>query len=60
MGNEIPRIVEVLYRYFVTGPNPEFWPDYLKDVPMEGHGLWCFYQGLRLGIRLMDACLDLE
>ena len=60
MGNDIPRIIEVLYPYFVTGPDPSFWPDYLKDDPMKGHGLWAFYQGLQLGVQLMDACLDKE
>lgn len=57
MGNNIPIIVDELYRYFVTQPDPQFWPDYIQD-PVQGHGLWSFYQGLRLGIQLSDACLE--
>ena len=58
MKEEIPIIVEALYRYFVTSPDPRFWPDYLKKEPVQGHGLWSFYQGLRLGMQLTDACLE--
>lgn len=58
MGNKIPMIVQSLYPYFVTEPNPEFWPDHLKKNPVQGHGLWAFYQGLRLGVQLTDACLE--
>ena len=49
MGNDIPVIVDELYRYFVTQPDRRFWPDYIDD-PVLGHGLWSFYQGLRLGV----------
>ncbi len=58
MDKDIPIIVETLYRYFVTQPDPHFWPDYLKNEPIQGHGLWAFYQGLCLGIQLTDACLE--
>ena len=58
MQPEIPAIVETLYRYFVTQPDPAFWPEYLQKEPIQGHGLWSFYQGLCLGIQLTDACLD--
>lgn len=58
MREEIPIIVEELYRYFVTQPDPRFWPDYLKEEPIQGHGLWSFYQGLSLGLQLSAACLD--
>ncbi len=51
-------IVEVLYRYFVTQPDPAFWPDRFKKDPIQGHGLWSFYQGLRLGVQLADASLE--
>ena len=57
MNPEIPLVVDALYRYFVPEPNPRFWPDYIRD-PVQGHGLWSFYQGLRLGIQLSDACLE--
>ncbi len=58
MEQDIPVIVEALYRYFVTQPDPRFWPDYFKKDPIQGHGLWSFYQGLRLGMRLSAACLN--
>ncbi len=58
MEPEIPMIVEVLYRYFVTQPDPAFWPDRFKKDPIQGHGLWSFYQGLRLGVQLADASLE--
>lgn len=58
MEPQIPNIVENLYYYFVTEPNPEFWPDHLRHDPLKGHSLWAFYQGLRLGIQLTDACLE--
>lgn len=50
MEPDIPVIVEQLYRYFVTEPDPRFWPDYFRDLPIQGHGLWSFYQGLQLGM----------
>lgn len=58
MEPEIPVVVEELYRYFVTRPNPDFWPDYFKKDPVQGHGLWAFYQGLCLGVQLTGACLE--
>ncbi len=58
MAHEIPLIADSLYRYFVTQPDPQFWPDYFKKDPIQGHGLWAFYQGLQLGMQLTDACLE--
>lgn len=58
MGNDIPTIVEELYRYFVSQPDPRFWPDYFKKEPVQGHGLWAFCQGLQLGMQLTAACLE--
>lgn len=58
MQNQIPTIVEQLYHYFVTAPNPEFWPEYVRDDPVKGHGLWAFYQGLQVGVQLANACLE--
>ena len=49
MQNEIPFIVQNLYQNFVAPPNPNLWPDDMKDDPVQGHALWAFYQGLRLG-----------
>ena len=58
MKNQIPNIVETLYHYLVTAPNPEFWPDYLRHDPVQGHSLWAFYQGLQVGLQLAGACLE--
>ena len=58
MDYEIPTIADQLYRYFVTQPDSRFWPDYFKKDPIQGHGLWSFYQGLQLGMQLTDACLE--
>ena len=57
MNRQIPLIVDSLYRYFVPEPGPQFWPDYIQD-PVQSHGLWSFYQGLRLGLQLADGCLE--
>lgn len=58
MDNQIPIIIEQLYLAIVTEPNPNFWPDYLKDVPIKGHGLWSFYRGLQVGLQLANACFE--
>ena len=58
MQNEIPFVVQDLYLNFVSQPNPDFWPDDMRDDPVRGHALWAFYQGLRLGVQLGDACLE--
>ena len=58
MQPEIPLVIEMLYHHFVTTPNPDFWPEYFQSDPVRGHGLWSFYQGIRLGIQLADACLE--
>ena len=56
MDQNIPTIIDALYRYFVTEPDPRFWPDYFRHDPVQRHGLWSFYQRLRLGIQLSAAC----
>ena len=58
MEQTIPIVVEELYRSLFPGPNPNLWPEYLRKSPVEGHGLWSFYQGLRLGLRLANACRE--
>ena len=58
MEPTIPFVAEELYDSFVPPPNPAFWPDYLRHDPVKAHGLWSFYQGLRLGLQLADACLE--
>ena len=57
MNNEIPDIIELIYRGMVTGPDPELWPEHLMDDPVKAHGLWSFYSGLRMGLQLGAACL---
>ncbi len=58
MEPQIPTVISELYRSFVTDPNPKFWPEYIRDDPVAAHGLWSFYQGLRLGMQVSQACLD--
>lgn len=58
MENQIPLIIDELYSYFVTEPDPKFWPDHLRGDPVRAHGLWSFYQGVRLGLQLSGACLE--
>jgi len=58
MNNEIPVIIEELYLALYSGQDPASWPEYLRDSPMQAHGLMSFYRGLQLGIRLSDACFD--
>ncbi len=52
MKGKIPSVIKTLYYYFVTEPNPKFWPDYLQSDPVRGHGLWAFCQGLRPSVTL--------
>ena len=58
MDAEIPAVIELLYYGILPGPNPEFWPERLRDDPVKGHSLWTFYQGLKMGLQLGSACLD--
>lgn len=58
MKEPIPQVVDDLYDHFVAAPNPKFWPSYLQDNPIQGHGMWSFYQGLLLGLRLANACRE--
>ncbi|WP_297871577.1 hypothetical protein [uncultured Oscillibacter sp.] len=55
MTHDIPVVVELLYHAWVGGPDPERWPEWMRDNPVQGQGLYSFYQGLRLGIRLLTA-----
>ena len=57
METQIPIIVDVLYRYFVTHPNPAFWPEYIREDPVVAHS---FYRGLCLGMQVSGACLDTQ
>ena len=53
---EIPDIMEELFLAWVPGPEPDQWPEYLREDPVRGYGLFCFCQGLALGLRLSEAC----
>ena len=51
--------IEALYNAWVCDPKPPLWPDDLRDHPMKAHGLYCFREGLRLGLLLAsDAFLS--
>ena len=58
MNGKIPFVVELLYTNIIPGPNPDFWPEYLRDNPTRGHGAWTFYRGLQIGFQLALACTD--
>lgn len=58
MTDDIPNIVELIYRAMVPGPNPDFWPERLKDDPLLAHSMWTFCFGLKLGLQLGSACFD--
>ena len=55
---EIPYLVEELYYHYSHNLVPESWVGGFEDNPVQGHGLWSFYQGLKLGMRLSAICLD--
>lgn len=57
MEIEIPTVIEELYLGLYPGPDPELWPEYLKDAPVQAHGLISFYRGLRLGFQMASLCL---
>ena len=59
MNTQIPIVVDDLYRYFVTDPDPAFWPDYIRDDPVKAHGLCSFYRGLCLGMQISHACMEI-
>ncbi|WP_287968145.1 hypothetical protein [Oscillibacter sp. KLE 1728] len=44
--------------FLAWGPAPDSgqWPEYLREDPVRGYGLFCFCQGLALGLRLSEAC----
>jgi hypothetical protein len=53
---EIPDIMEELFLAWGPAPDPGQWPEYLREDPVRGYGLFCFCQGLALGLRLSEAC----
>lgn len=55
-SRNIPDIIELIFHAWVAGPDPCHWPEHLQEDPVRGYGLYCFYQGLSLGLRLEEAC----
>ncbi len=58
MKNEIPMLVEDLYYHYSHELVPESWIGGLEDNPVQGHRLWSFYQGLKLGMQIAFSCLE--
>ena len=58
MKEEIPYMIEELYYEYAHELVPESWAGGFEDNPVQGHGLWSFYQGLKLGMRLSAICLE--
>ena len=56
--NEIPDVIDLLYHAWIPAPDPGQWPEYLREDPVRGYGLYCFYQGIALGLQLEEACRD--
>ena len=53
---EIPDTMEELFLAWGPAPDSGQWPEYLREDPVRGYGLFCFCQGLALGLRLSEAC----
>ena len=51
-------LMEELYYALIGGPTPELWPEYLEQDPVQAHGLYCFREGVRLGLRLAVEALS--
>ena len=52
MKHQIPEIIEELYQTYGAQEVQLGYPPRPSDVP---HGLWAFYQGFLLGVRLRAA-----
>lgn len=56
---EIPLVVEELYYHMAHVPPKDAWPEEYSRLPeKEAEKLYMFFQGLRLGLRLREACRD--
>lgn len=53
-------LMDELYYALIGGPRPELWPEYLEDNPVQAHGMYCFREGLRLGLRLAAEAASSE
>ena len=58
--NELPLVIEMLYYQWVGSPQPNRWPEELRSRPTDGHGIFSFYQGLKLGLQLAASCHEWE
>lgn len=58
MKEEIPMLIEELYYEYAHEPTPKNWPSGFEDNPVQGYGLWSFYQGLKLGMQLHAICME--
>ncbi len=58
--HKIPFVIELLYAQRVPGPQPQRWPEELKSNPIIGHGMFSFYDGLKLGLQLAASCHEWE
>lgn len=56
MTFNIPTIIEELYLALYPAPEPNLWPEHLKNHPAQAHGLISFYRGLCLGLQLARFC----
>lgn len=45
-------LMDELYHAMIGGPNPDQWPEYLAENPVQAHGMYCFREGIRLGLLL--------
>ena len=50
------HIMDYLYDYWIGLPNPDKWPEYVLNDPVQGHGRYSFQQGLVLGLLLFAEC----
>ncbi len=40
-------IIDTLYSAWIGAPDPSRWPENLRASPVDGHGQYCFREGLR-------------
>lgn len=50
-------IIDTLYSAWVGNPDPAKWPEELRGSPIDGHGRYCFREGLILGMLLYAECM---
>ena len=50
-------VIELLYEYWIGLPDPNKWPEALRDNPVKGHSQYAFHEGLCLGFLLAVEAL---